>query len=483
MKKTLSIIITAILSITLSAQDMEVYFMHASFNSPNGPYIETYLSFIGKSLAYKSINKDETIAEVEVTVIFKQGDEIKQFDKYTIKHPGSLDTLKTTNNFVDQQRYRLENGIYNLEIIVKDLNSDGSINKFVDIITIDYNDRDLKFSEIQFIENAEESKEESVKTKNNLDLTPYVSNFFPQNIDRLMFYVELYNSDNKINDDFMLRYYIEKFESKREFSELSRFRRMTAAPINPLLGELNIESLPSGNYNLVLEVRNRNNELIQSKRIFFQRSKFTQRTNDELVTFTDFEFDNMFYGDVTNEDSLKEYISSLRPLANTIEQSFIDYRVISAPKQALQQFFIDFWRARDPINPNRSWMIYKEQVDFVNRSYTTFISKGYQTDRGRVYLQYGTPNSIYVSKHEPSAYPYEIWQYHEVANERNKRFVFYNPALVGEEFELLHSELTGEIKNPNWERLLHRRNHTIYDFDQMNSDDHWGSRARDEFRK
>lgn len=483
MKKIFTIIITFCLSLTLSAQDMEVYFMHADFNSPNGPYIETYLSFIAKSLKYKTIDKNETLAEIEVIILFKQADEIKQFDKYIIKHPGSTDSLKTSPNFVDMQRYSLENGIYNLEILVKDLNDELSMDKFIDIITIDYKDNALKFSEVQLIENAEQSKEASVKTKNNLDLTPYVSNFFPHNINRLMFYTELYNSDKKIKDEFMLRYYIEKFESQREISELSRFKRMSPESINPFLGEINIEDLPSGNYNLVLEVRNRNNELILSKKVFFQRSKITQKSDEEIAAFTDFEFGNMFYGDVNNTDSLREYINSLRPLGNNIEQSFIDYRSKSAPKEALQQFFVDFWRSRDPINPNRSWMVYKEQVDFVNRSYSSLISKGYLTDRGRVYLQYGTPNSIYVSKHEPSAYPYEIWQYNEVANERNKRFVFYNPALVGDEYELLHSELTGEIKNPNWERLLHRRNHTIYDFDQMNSDEHWGSRARDEFSK
>ncbi|HPG73539.1 MAG TPA: hypothetical protein PLM49_04550, partial [Bacteroidales bacterium] len=68
-------------------------------------------------------------------------------------------------------------------------------------------------------------------------------------------------------------------------------------------------------------------------------------------------------------------------------------------------------------------------------------------------------------------------------DENNKKFVFYNTALAGEEYELLHSDVKGELRNPNWERLLSKRNTSIFNFDQMNSDDHWGGRARDEFNK
>lgn len=483
MNKFISILLSVFLGLTLKAGEPEVYFIHANFNSPKIPFVETYISFIGNSLVFIENDAGNYHSELEITAIFKQNEEIKHFDKYIIKSPEINDSLDIRPNFIDQQRYGIQNGIYNLELFVRDLNSDNPGIKFIDVITIDYNDEDLQFSEIQPVENAIKTAEPSIMTKNNLDLIPYVANFYPANMANLMFYVEIYNSDKTINDDFMLRYFVEKYETGSVVDISSRFRRLSPAPVNPFLGELNIQDLSSGNYNLVIELRNRENELIKTKKYFFQRSNYTERIAEDLDLISGFEMSNMFFGDVGNVDSLREYISSLRPISFGREQSFIDYRVNSAPKEVLQKFFYDFWVARDPINPNRSWMTYKEQVDFVNRGYSTLINKGYQTDRGRVYLQYGAPNSIYISKHEPSAYPYEIWHYAEVANERNRRFVFYNPHIVGEEFELLHSELTGELKNPNWERLLHKRNHTIYDFDQRHADDHWGSRARDEFRK
>lgn len=122
-------------------------------------------------------------------------------------------------------------------------------------------------------------------------------------------------------------------------------------------------------------------------------------------------------------------------------------------------------------------------MDFVDRHYRTPINRGYSTDRGRVYLQYGVPNDIYVSKHEPSSYPYEIWHYYRVLNENNRKFIFYNPNIAGKEYELLHSDLTGEVKTPNWERVLSKRNNALYDHDDHNSDNSWGSRAKEEYNR
>jgi GWxTD domain-containing protein len=190
-----------------------------------------------------------------------------------------------------------------------------------------------------------------------------------------------------------------------------------------------------------------------------------------------------FQGSMTNRDSLIEYISCLRPIADMVEQRFIDYQVKMAGLDELQNYFMQFWLKRNNVQPGELWRQYKEQVDFVDRNYRTPINRGYETDRGRVYLQYGVPNDIYVSKHEPNAYPYEIWHYYRIKNENNKKFIFYNPNIAGKEYELLHSDLTGEIKTPNWERLLSKRNNTLYNQDLMNSDASYGSRAKEEYEK
>ncbi len=49
----------------------------------------------------------------------------------------------------------------------------------------------------------------------------------------------------------------------------------------------------------------------------------------------------------------------------------------------------------------------------------------------------------------PNSYPYEIWEYYHLADgEVDKKFVFYDRELVGNNYELLHSDARGEIQKP-----------------------------------
>jgi len=106
------------------------------------------------------------------------------------------------------------------------------------------------------------------------------------------------------------------------------------------------------------------------------------------------------------------------------------------------------------------------------------IRRGFETDRGRVYLQYGPPNSITSRSHEPSSYPYEIWYYHQLTDAQwNKRFVFYNPDLVTNDYELLHSNAIGENYNQTWKHDLHKRNTMNIDPYNTEDVDRWGSEA------
>ncbi|MFZ1686113.1 MAG: hypothetical protein WAU70_01750, partial [Flavobacteriales bacterium] len=37
-------------------------------------------------------------------------------------------------------------------------------------------------------------------------------------------------------------------------------------------------------------------------------------------------------------------------------------------------------------------------------------------------------------------------------------FIFYQPERVGQCYELLHSDMPGEVQNKNWNQILHGRN-------------------------
>ncbi len=483
MKRIFYLMLLCTITIRLSA-NLEVYFMYSTFNSPDGPYIETYLSTIGNSAHFVKNDQNDFTAEIEITMVFRKADSVVAINKYTLKSPIVKDTSENKPNFIDLQRISLPNGIYNFELQIKDINGDKEAYKFNDIIQIDYSKDNLQFSGMQLIESITPSENESSLTKNGYDLLPYISNFYPSNFNKLSFYTEIYNSDKSISDDFIVRYYIERFETYNEMESYSRFKKLSSDDIVPLIGEINIESLPSGNYNLVMEIKNRDNESLLKSKFFFQRSNPNMDTKTDIsALIKETDISKSFDGDMHNKDSVREYIACLHPIADMNEKNFINYQLKSATLEIMQNYFIEFWLKRNNIEPNELWKIYKEQVDFVDKFYKTPINRGYETDRGRVYLQYGAPNDIYVSKHEPSSYPYEIWHYYRVGDENNKKFIFYNPNIAGKEYELLHSDLTGEIKTPNWERVLSKRNNALYDHDVLNSDDSWGSRAREEYNR
>ena len=148
----------------------------------------------------------------------------------------------------------------------------------------------------------------------------------------------------------------------------------------------------------------------------------------------------------------------------------------------MQQYFYSFWLKRNSVDPEKSWMEFKHEVSKVNKAYGTLIKKGYETDRGRVYLEYGEPNTITESASDPSAYPYEIWQYYSLHNQKNRKFVFYQPDLVTNDYELLHSDAIGELSDPSWEMKLNKRNTPTYNINQTKSYDYFGGKADDYYK-
>ncbi len=182
-------------------------------------------------------------------------------------------------------------------------------------------------------------------------------------------------------------------------------------------------------------------------------------------------------------DSLKEFVRCLFPISNQIEWDKALTVLEKSDSKELKQYIVTFWQNRNSLDPEMEWKKYMELVKYVQRLYGNKVKKGYESDRGRVYLKYGAPDQVTESKHEPSAYPYEIWQYYVVGNQTNKKFVFYNPTLVGNDYILLHSDVRGEVYDKNWERRLSSRNNSMYNFNATQSDDQYGGRAGENFNK
>jgi len=469
-------------SFSVSAQPLAYFDYKVFCNELGNTYVETYFDFDAESVGYVRLPNQHLQAKVGVTLIVQQGEKIISYSKREVIGPECTDS--TLVNFLDQNRLVVPPGNYQVEIELVDLNkTDKNVINFKQDLIINTPPPHTYASDIVFLGDVRPVIQPGPFTKGNQDLFPLVSNYLPVEISKLMFYAEIYNSDIQFADSlkqFLLIYKIANPKTGNAYRNFQRTLRQKTAPIIPLLATMDISGLPSGNYQLIIEIRNPKNELVHKSFRDFQRSNVNVEIADEELD--QLLLDNSFVGTVNSSDTLTEYINCLRPIASEQEKRKIDHQKdLLTSIDAKKKFFYTFWSNRDALNPSEAWQHYRGQVAVANKTFGTRIKKGYETDRGRVYLQYGPPNTRTERPTEPSAYPYEIWHYYKINQYANKKFVFYNTDLSSNDYELLHSDVFGEIRNSNWQVLLSRRNTPTNNYDVKTPQSQYGGNANEFF--
>lgn len=472
-----------VLPFTLAAQkSIQSYLSYTSYSVPGDkPFIENALAFDCSTVVYNQFEPGKYKATVEIQTIFKQGDKICNYSKIALDSPVVSDTFQIKGAFVDEQRFSLDNGEYMMEITIKDVNDPRRIPfKVEQTVVVDYPADQPAVSDILLVESYKKATVPSKLTKSGYDLIPRVYSFYLNNTNSLTFYAELYNTDKYYPDggQYLVNYYIQSYESGAKMRDFNFVKRMDVSRANTLLNTINLSDLPTGNYYLVVEMRDRSNKLLASNSVFFQRYNPGAEMNLEDLSSTS--LTNTFVESIDNLDSLREYLRCLNPRCSEAERDYVNNLVKTDDKLTMQQFLYNFWNTRAPLNPKNAWDEYYAQVLRVNASYSTRTKKGYMTDRGYVYLKYGTPDSINEEPFEPGAYPYEIWHYYEVAGQRNRRCVFMSQDMVTNDYTLIHSDITGEVNNPKWQLMIYSRFTGQGTIDQTAPNNvNWGSHAGD----
>ena len=475
------------LGATASAQSTKTlnsYISYATFNVPGeeaSQYVETYMTFDKSSLVYVKGEKDFT-ATISITVLFKQGESIKNYGKYSLTSPAEADTTSLNGFFMDMQRYSLPNGTYSLEVVLEDENNKAAAPyKVEDQLIVDLPNK-FCFSSIIGLESYSKADKDSQTAKNGYELIPMIMPYYPETINKLTFYTEIYNAKKQLGDNekYLLNTYICAFENNAKLNNFYFTKRMNAKDIDVIINSMDITNLPSGNYYLVLEARDRNNEVIGLNRYFFQRSNPNYQIDNTMLASIN--TDEVFSGKINDLDTIREYIRTLSPISTAVEKDYAAELVKTDDLQTMQQYFYTFWSSRNKIDPKQAWLDYYAQVQRVNASFKTLNNKGYATDRGIVFLKYGAPDRIVQSYSEPGAYPYEIWHYYTLGSQRNKKFVFMTLDIVTNDFKLIHSDAVGELNNFRWTTEIYKRTYgTYYDYgvDNAAAPDSYGDKAKD----
>lgn len=453
-KFSLSLIVLLFLIGTLQAQNLQAYFNYSVFyDKETGPYLETYLSVMGYTARFIPVEAGYK-ADVDVTIILKDKGKVVDFKKLSLSSPVVADTTSGYPNFLDLQRFVLPEGIYNLELSIADANVNASPFTHSELITIGYNNEKVAFSGVELVDRYYTSEKSSVLAKNGYELIPYVANFYPENSDKLIYYTELYNTNKLLTPDeaYLLKIFVKHVDRNSVVDKLTWHKKKTPSEVEVVFGEFNISELYSGNFELIFQAINKDNEVFAEQKTFFQRSN--PRVVNYISDYSSLNINSKFTEAYKSKDTLTAYIKSLRPIAANREFSFIDEGIKNANLLAMQQFLYAFWLNRDELNPENAWNKYWSQIKLIEEEYGASIMRGYETDRGRVYLKYGAPNEIIKKDSEPSVYPYEIWFYNHVQGQGKIKFLFYNPDVVGNNYLMVHTTARGETYTNNWTNVI-----------------------------
>ncbi len=467
--------------LSIRAFGIDANFNHGVFYEPEyGAYVETYMLFYGSSFVFEEKEAGSFQSNAELTYIFMQGDKIIDFSKNIISGPMVKDTLNEVQDFVDQQRFVLAPGNYDLKIVLRDANNVLDSTSLVQKVEVNVPANQAFFSNIILASSAEATKEQNIYSRAGYDLIPKVGSFFGPQDSTLTCYTELYQTDQELGaeEPFLVSFDIVNLETNEEVALYHAKERQSGKDLIPLLKRFDISELMNGAYLIRFEARNKKNELVTSN------SLIIQRLNDFLPpdSLSEDALSKTFVRKFTDLDSLKLMTYCLRPESETLEERYIDERLDSSSLEDLQRFFYGFWYDRNPVSPEAEWLKYYEDVKKVDEEFTTSYRHGCATDQGRVYLEYGKPDGRIARPNTSLFLPYEVWHYYATPRKANAKFVFYDTTLgTGASYELLHSNILGEPADYNWFYRLQQRTGQPNTTDEVGAFDTYGVNPREDW--
>jgi GWxTD domain-containing protein len=422
------------------SQNIDAQFDICNFQTEeNTTYLETYLSINAQSVAFKSNENDKLQAKMDVFIQFINADnKIVKNDKYSVYSPEIADSTKISMFFIDQQRYSIADGKYKLSLQIRDaydtLTNEINYQQDVEVVS------KAGFSGVQLVDSYAPTTSKNILSKSGYDLTPFVSNFYNQSNDAIKFYFEYY-PENK--EKVLLRTSIKSHQNDKVVYDLAQSKWSNTNKKTVILSSFPINKLHSSSYRLVVEAINKDNEIV------FKKERLFYKINDE-VKLDDIDANFTFASLINNEDTLKRFIQYLYPIENANESFFAVNRLKNSSLDILQKYFYKFWIDRNPFSPEEAWLEYLQRVKEINSKYHTGLVEGFLTDRGRIALSHGEPNSK-TEDYLPKAFqPFEVWHYYRIGNERDIKFIFTN-ANNPNVYRLVYSNKSGEVSDMEWQ--------------------------------
>lgn len=494
MRKLLLLSLLLVFGYAVQAQ-IEFHSQVNVFYEKQKPYAEIHLSFNPTTFNYKTQQDKSLKAKLEVTVLFKQNGEIKSFDKFGLqtKSYASIAAIASeTGALLCQKRYALKEGEYMLDIEVSD-SLFTKEQKDIPVHASRLSNEKPYLGELELIDTAYLQNSNSPGliadlpfVKNAFVLKPYVINFFPDNRNVLRVYTELALTKEvakSLPEKFVAVLDLYSEDLKNPYSQSTRVV-INKDEVVPIYIEMPINKVFTGDYQLHLKIENRERLVIAERSMNIRRVHYPQKTfaaikNLDSIDFSTFPYKGTFIDKMSLEE-ITYRLNSIYPLAEQSERNYISHLVKEQKEVFMKGFYYNFWLNRNP-NVNIAFMQYEEELKKANDIFGTPTRYGFDTDRGRVYLQYGPPNTIQDVPNDADALPYQVWNYYDLPTQKNVVFVFYTRDRSTNNYELIHSTARGERNDPKWAAIIQgsRMNSDFINMDSPGYRQNSGSRLQD----
>ena len=466
-RRVLAVLAAAILSLSSAeAQDLPIQLDldHASFAYDDASsLIEVYLAFEATTLPFQSADAgfmailplDLAVRHATEAVLPGSPVEAVWADSTNLSFViADTSALQQGQQFVHQVRAAIPPGEYELQVTIPGDASRSQLMLRRDIVVPNFSDSDLvEMSDITLASELRraETREEAFY-KNGLVVKPNANQLYGSGLSQLFYYAEAYNLDRLASqsDNYTLLAYVAEANLPQPIEGLQKRSERPLRNPDVLVGNFDLSLLPSGSYFLRVALLNsRNESIVERSRKFFVYNPHIQQVVSRGL---EEDFETSQYATM-GIDEVDQMMAHIEVIATENERTRI--RNIQDLEER-RRFLMNFWQMRDP-NPNTPINEFQEEfyqrLQYANDRYTTSFDEGWQTDRGRTLIKYGSPTNVDPHLFDRGFRPYEVWEYNNIPGEGQAIFVFADRDGYGF-FELLHSTVTGERKLANWQNEI-----------------------------
>jgi GWxTD domain-containing protein len=278
--------------------------------------------------------------------------------------------------------------------------------------------------------------------------------------------------------------------SRQSLDLFGKMKKMKSSSFMASVFDINITKLPTGNYILIWDIADSTGKVLARTQKSFQKSN-PRYTSEDMNQAAAPQGNLEEQIAAMSAAECREMVGSLLPVANASEQSTLSYLRKKGTEPELRSYLSAFWNKKSKDNAAGECAKFRELMHFGSQKYATQTMPAYQTDRGRVLLQYGKPNLVeneYSDRFRKAmqnlnTVPYEIWYYYTLdkpVKQSDVIFVFVQENRGNDNYRLLHSTGMGEVRNREWRKAV--ETNATYNWDRLDPNDRYDPTDSKKFR-